>query len=330
MDDEQLEDAQATAVAECIGYVDQILERYPKAIVLKEEYLPVDDETLLDGTKHTTAGYADWACVSSDGKTGEIVDYKYGARKVTDAEFNLQGIAYMLGLKKKFPTLETCTVSFFQPHIEHDTKHTFDLRNPESLYLQIRTVVARAVEAALRPDDFSSAVANSSSCLFCGLIGRCPKVAELAISIGKKYAPLKVPENVVPSLVSDPTDASIGIQLAQVLEVWCGAFRAQVTAKSIENIDWIPAGYKLVSATRRILKHGRKLGELAKTFLPEKERPAVDELYDIPIGKVEKLISKFAPRGSKEKTVEEFGKKALAEGILEEGQPYAFLRQDDK
>jgi hypothetical protein len=150
-DDLGLSDRQAIAVEYCRGVTAEAVSRFPGGTVLREEYLPIDDDVLPDGTKHTTAGYCDFAAISEDGTRAELVDHKFGRNAVTNADQNLQGIAYMLGLKKRFPGLKTCTVRFIMPHIDHESEHTFDISNPDSYHLRVRTVVCRAVEAARVP-----------------------------------------------------------------------------------------------------------------------------------------------------------------------------------
>jgi hypothetical protein len=358
-DDNRLSDARAAAVAECMILAEERASHYPGGLILKEIYLPVDDDVITvvdtvtvqrfdiiteDGQvspgfrgkrkynvfEGTTAGYLDYAIISSDQTEAEIIDWKFGRNVVTEAKSNLQGIAYMLGLKKLFPTLTKCLVRFVQPHIDEMSEHTFDLTNTDELYLRVRTVVGRAVEAAKNPDDFSSARPNVGTCLFCALVGKCPAVTKLAIQLGQKYKPLSIPENVNPTTISNPADVDMGIRLADVVKIWAEAFRRQATEKTIENIDFVPEGYILVSSQKRKILDARMFADAAKKFLPPEMHAEVEKLFDIPIGPVEELISTSAPRGSKEKTVEEFGARVLDAGIVELGLPFASLRQSKK
>jgi hypothetical protein len=340
-------------------FCEERASHYPGGTILKEAYLPIDEEVIVitvksidkfdiiteDGqvspgfrqgeTKHhvfegTTAGFLDFAVISADETEADIVDYKFGRNAVTSAEDNLQGISYMLGLKKQFPKLRKCRVSFIQPHIDEMSEHTFDLSNPVDYYLRIRVVVGRSIEAAKNPIDFSSARPNVGTCLFCALVGKCPAVAALALKVGQKYKPLTVPENVNPTTLSDPKDVDMGIRLADVVKVWAEAFRRQATEKTIENMDFVPEGYTLVTMQKRKLIDARKFADMAKSFIPVTMWGEIEALFDIPLGPVEDLISAAAPRGSKEKTVEEFGVKLVEAGIVELGNPFAFLRQSKK
>lgn len=344
IDDARLPDYKAMAAVECMKFCDARAKEYPGGTVLKEEYLPIDDKTIElwsgDLQKHeipgcqffkgTTAGYADFAVVSADGLKGEVIDYKFGQNAVEDADNNLQGIAYALGLLKRFPNLQSIRVWFILPHRDELSEHTFTRDQFDALYLRVRTVVNRAVKANDVASDFSMAKATTGTCLFCAHVGRCPKVAELVIKLGRKYDPLQVPESVTPSLILDPKQVAIGIKLAQVAAVWAEAYRRQATAKTVEDPTFIPEGYTLVSTSKRIIKDAKELGKLAKDFLPVTQAEKVESLYDISITALEKLISTAAERGQKEATVDAFSAAAMAAGILEAGQAHAFLRQSKK
>lgn len=165
--------------------------------------------------------------------------------------------------------------------------------------------------------------------MWCANLGRCPAVAAVALKVGKKYAPLEIPESISTSVFSDSAQVATGLRLAGIIKVWAEAFRAQSTAKCIES-DFIPEGFKLVSTVKRSVVKAKLFGDLAKTYLPPEDFEKVEALYEIGIGKVEKLISTAAPRGTKEAKVEEFGAAALAAGAVVEGAPFAYLKQDSK
>lgn len=331
LDDPELPDYRAAAVVDMIHFCDARAALYPGGTVLKEAYLPIDDEKVVapDGTvfKGTTAGYADFAVVSKDELEAEIIDFKFGNNAVEEAKTNLQGIAYALGLRKRFPKLRRITVKFTMPHLDYITEHAFVVADFDMMLLRVQTVVARAVEAHKNPDDFSTARANISSCLFCAHVGRCPKVAEIALAIGKKYRPLEIPANITPSTIFDSKDASLGVRLAAILATWSEAYRRQATARTIEDPDFIPDGYTLVESQRRLVVKAKTLGDVAKAFIPAEHQHLVDDLFKVPIGDLEKLVSTFAERGNKEKSVEKFSEQAIQAGALELGKPFAFLRQ---
>ena len=324
-DCETLADHEALCVAECLAYCDTLAKNYPGGTVLKETYLPIDRE-------ETTAGYADYVLVSSDGKNAEVVDFKFGKQPVEDAETNLQGIAYLLGVQHRYPTLERGTVHFLCPHQDCIDRHTFILtpENRDALYLRVKVVVSRAKLAAQNPDDFSMARPAVSACMFCNLVGRCPKVTEIALNIGKKFSPIQLPETISPNMVSDPEDTAIGLKVAQVVTAWAKGYRAQVTERATTDPDFMPAGYQLISMQRRDVVNATAIADLAKKLLPEDKRAEVDRLLDIPITKVEELIEIATPRGKKSKAVAAFGEELAKSGAVKLGNPYTILRQSGK
>lgn len=354
-DDKHLADVKAAAVADCMRFVDEHVRQWPGCTLLKENYYPIDDEVVwvVEGTTPTlsdpedpeselvsvdvvreflgtTAGYLDVGIINAEGTAAKVIDYKYGQQGVEPAENNLQGMAYMLGLAKLYPKLEEVTVYFLLPHRDEITFHTFKRPEFPAIHLRIKTVVARAVVANREPEDFSMATPSTGACLFCSRIGQCPKVAEIALKTGQKYRPIDFPASLSTTVFSDPADAKKGLQLSQLLKVWAEAFRSQCTAKVIDSPDFVPEGYDLVSMQKRSVKKAKLLGDFAKAFLPDAEKDKVEGLYDIAIGSLEDLISAAAPRGHKEETVEEFGRKAVEAGFLELGAPFAFLRQSKK
>lgn len=338
LDDPKLPDYRAAAVVDCITFADERLKSFPGGKMLTEVYLPVDDRHIenpkwKEGSVEarwflgTTAGYLDKGIISADETEAEVIDWKFGNNAVEKADNNLQGIAYALGLLKLYPRLRRITVRFIMPHLDFTTEHTFVRADFDSMLVRVRTVVARSVEARKKPDDFSMATPNTSSCLFCANIGRCPAVAAVAIRLGQKFRPLEIPATVTPSLIKDPKQAGLGIRLAQIVATWAEAFRRQATGRTIEDPDFIPEGYTLVESQRRLVVKARNLGDVAKEFIPAEHHHMVDALFDVPIRELEKLVSTFAPRGFKEKSVEAFGAKAIEAGALELGKPFAFLRQ---
>lgn len=333
-DDVTLPDEKILAVIEAQKFVEERVALYPGCTVIKEDYLPIDHLTILDPSgkpfEGTTAGYLDIGIVSEDETVAEVIDYKFGKNAVEKASNNLQGYSYLLGLHRRFPKIKRGIVWFFMPHRDECYGAEFLLTEFEAMYLRIRTVVQRAVEAKKDPNDFSMAVAHGG-CVFCDHIGRCPKVAEFALRTAKKYRPLEFPESISTNVFRDPAQITLGLKLAQVLKAFAEAYRSGATAKTIDDQKFIPEDYDLVQMSKRTVADARKLGEFAKQYLTDpKLVEEVEKLYDIPIGKLEKLIQLGAPRGQKEATSEKFGEEAVKAGLIKEGQPFAFLRQSKK
>lgn len=329
IDDPALTDTQAGAVAMCKSYRDGIIAKYPGAIVIKEEYLPVDDCRITNSRgvvfHGTTAGYLDVAILSADKKRAEILDWKFGAWSVEPAENNLQGMAYLLGLYHKFPTLEEVTVHFVLPHREEIDVHTFKKPQFEEMLLRVKTVVARAHFAQTK-GDFSACKVMTPCCMFCGNKAICDKLAETVLKVGNKYSPVKIPENVTPSLFLDPKTATQSMEIAQLMEAWAKAVRAQITAKSIEDDAWTPDGYKLKSRADSEIVDQAKFVALLKSLGVTDAR--LEQCKKFNLTATNKAVADLNPRGEKEKAVIKFREQALLDGALVKESPIYFLERN--
>lgn len=335
LDDNLLSDDQAAAVADCLEFFQSLVRKYPGGTEIREQYLPIDDRTIhfrtwegkLDNSLGTTAGYLDGAVVSADGKRAEIADWKFGQWAVEDAENNLQGMAYLLGLLVRFPDLEEVTVHFVMPHRDEHTYHTFKRSEFPTIYRRVRTVVDRSIHARTE-HDFNKATPNLGACLFCANAGICDALAHIALKIGKKFAPLKIPENITPSLLKDPKQTGEGLRVASIVKAWAQAYSTQASAKALDEDDgFTPEGYILVRSQDREIKDPKKLREVCKEYLTDEEIDSASKFFITPL---EALIRTRAPRGSKDATAEEFSEKLLAAGAIEYGPPKAFLRMEKK
>jgi hypothetical protein len=332
IDDPSLEDHEAEAVHMCKTYRDELIAANPGCTVLVEKYVHIDDEVEVDeaGNKFpgTSGGYLDLAIITADRKSAHVVDYKFGLWSVEPAENNLQGIDYLLGLVRDFPTLDDVTVHFLLPHRQEKDIATFKRCQFEALLLRVKTVVARAKKARelAKAGDFSMCNACTSTCLFCGHKGRCSKLAEFALRLGKKYNPLVIPEEVNPSLLRDPQQAKLSMEIAQLMEAWGKATRSQITARAIEDDAWMPEGYTLRSRQDYEVVSWEKVEELARAAGVSEE--AIKEAKTIRRDPINKAIAAGAPRGSKQRAQEAFRDQLLQSGALRPETPIVFLERN--
>lgn len=336
-DDPRLSDGQAFAVSECITYAENIAALYRNPRVLRELYMPIDEEAYVVEiagvntlVNTTTGGFADIVIVSEDETEAVIIDWKFGRNAVTEAKSNLQGIAYLLGVFRMFPTLKKISVRFLLPHLDQKSENTFSSDEFTDLLLRVKVVVARA-RAAREAKDFSTARPNIGSCMWCANIGKCPAVAALAIKIGKKYSPAVLPDNLSPTLLFDPKQVELGIRLADVVKTWADAFRRQATEKAICDETFVPSGYQLVSMPGRTkILDVPEVERIARTFLPTEYHGALEKLREIPITRIDELISLVSRRGEKESTIERFREALIEAGVIERGEPFPVLRQNQR
>jgi len=304
--------------------VDLVAKNFPEVIELLETYLSVDN-CIFDDAKATTAGYVDRVIISHDRKSAELFDWKFGLWPIEKAENNLQGIAYVLGLFREYPSIESAKFFFKQPLLDDIQEATFTRADVAALYLRVQVVVAQAREARrlMALNDWSKARPMVPACNFCAHLGRCPKVIEIACKVGSKFFPLEIPENITPTMVLSKESTTLAIRLSQVLATWAKAFRAVLTDRVIRRDALPPDGFTLTSRSEREIVDSAKYKAIALDYLTESEYSA---LLDISLTAVEKEISKKAERGQKTATVDAFKKKLEDSGAIKHGDSYAFLK----
>lgn len=343
-----LTDTEALAVEQCKQFFADRVEPHIGAQVLNEIYVHIDERVIpgpsgKETFKGTTGGYLDRAFIDVDQTYAEIFDWKFGAWSVEPAANNVQGISYLLGLVRLCPTIKTVRVQFMMPHRDEIDWHIFtcdenvywDAKNDQScmsfhepkfadLRLRITTIVERA-RAATASKDFSKCRASASACLFCGNIAECSVVAAYALKLGKKYAPLLMPDNITPSLVVDPAATRARLEAAGVMATWAQAVRNQETAKCIEDPDWLPADYVLRSRqSTKVIDDGKIRAAALAAGLSQEQIDASSEIALTPLNKA---LRANLPRGQKDKGEEAFREALVACGGLERGQPSTWLER---
>lgn len=358
-DDARLSDEDTLAAVDCIEFYErrkQLMEEarqrdcdraaaalagegadgiIPPLIELKETYLAVDAKLFFDlytdpltgeivneRVTATTAGYVDRALISHDNKRAELFDWKFGMWPVEEADNNLQGISYLLGLFRKIPTLEEIHFWFKQPLLDSISDAKFTRAQADALYLRIQVVVARAREAR-RLADFSMARPYVPACNFCANIGVCPKVADFACNVGRKFHPIEIPEDITPSMVHSPKNSKLGLMLAGVLKVWCDAFRRQVSDRVIRGDAPLPEGQIIVSMSKREIIDKDKFKAVTLQFITEAEYM---KTLDPAFTPIEDIISEAAPRGQKKAQIEAYQAALFESGAVKKGDPFSFLK----
>lgn len=362
-DDNRLSDEDAAAAAECLDFVEHHRQLFVEARVravaarttelwganlgpgqetydaqrfaekeigpvleVKEAYLPVDDVTLPDGTLHTTAGYVDHCLIDHTGTYAKLFDWKFGMWPVEQAKNNLQGIAYVLGLAKRYPKLNTFEFFFKQPHLNSISHAVWIRAQLPELYLRVQTVVNRAVaaRAAIKTrGDWSAARPMVPACNFCGNIGRCPAVAAFACKVGHKFHPLGIPADITPTALHSDRDTTLGLQLAQVVTVWAKSFKTQITDRIIRGAAELPVGHILQTKRDREVSDVAAFRSVALRHITEKQ---LQDASTIRFGAVEDAIKDATPRGAKKAAIESFNEELKTANAITYGQPYTFIK----
>jgi len=352
-DDNRLDDEDALAVAECLDFYDKrlqlaqairqkeindlnakaedVLEGFkfgaPEIIELRETYLAVDKIKFSDGVESTTAGYVDRVIIAHTRTYAELFDWKFGMWPVEKAENNLQGMAYVLGLFREYPTLESARFWFKQPNTG-EISHVLITRDMVTeIYLRIQTVVARARVARelIAQNDWSMANPMVPVCNFCDNIGRCQKVLDIALKVGKKFYPLEIPEHITPTMVQDPHNTSLAMRLSAILAVWAKSYRSATTDRVIRRDADCPEGFVLTPHTDRIVKNVEALRQVALKYISEKEYDALLS-KEPPFGTLEDAIKDKAPRGQKNALLKKFQAEIMECGAVSKSDSYTYLR----
>lgn len=362
-DDNRLDDEDALAAAECLDFYDkrvqlaqairhkaveekamdlwgtevkegesadafEIAERTVPAIIeLTETYLAVDKIQFPDGVESTTAGYVDRVIIAHNRTYAELFDWKFGMWPVEKADNNLQGFSYALGLMREYPTLQSVRFWFKQPNTGEITHVLITRESIMEKYFRIQVVVARAREARalMAKSDWSMANPMIPVCNFCDHIGRCEKILPIALSVGKKFYPLEIPEHITPTMVQDPHNTSLAMRLSAVMAVWSKAFRSATTDRVIRRDADTPEGFVLTSRADRVVKDVDALRKIALKYITKKEYEALLS-KEPPFGTLEDAIKDTAPRGQKTAILEKFQAEITESGAVAKGDPYTFLR----
>lgn len=341
-----LADEQAEMVQQCLNYFDRIratrrrqCEVDEQCIYLSEVYLPVDDDLVFNSAtqkeiQSTTAGYIDSAIVSGNKKHADLIDLKFGLWEVEPAETNLQGIAYLLGLALKYPTLESVTVHFLQPYLDSVDVHIFHKKDFPALYLRVKQTVLRAIawqedhEQAKYLGDLSEVewFPTNSTCRFCARLGRCGAAMRLAHHISDKYQPIPLPKQLDPLMVADPKHASEIMKLADLMVLWGAAVRREVTEEAIRS-ETAPDGYRFVSNSGqpKILNAKQVLEIAEKQFGVTPEQAA--EATSITLGPLEAAVEKNTPRGQKSAESKRFREVLEEARAVAKGRPFTYIQQ---
>lgn len=350
-DDPALEDAEADAVRRAMTMVasaKELLTNAGKTVhEFTEQYLPIDD-VVVDGWRGTSGGYPDKVLIY-ESAPGEfyayVMDWKFGRYAVTPAEYNMQGHAYMLGVRHLLTTgelgglrgtLKAGTVVFFSPHRgDEPSHHEFTETDFGRMYAAIVDTVAHAriVRAEIdRTGGNLNAVwpkgyfrRSVSTCAFCARVAECPAIKELVSRIYARYKPAEPPVDLNGVSESDPEALASGLQVAGVVATWAKAYRERVTNRAFEEPEkCTPKGYKLIATyPAQVVKSAELLAELRTRFGDEK----VFEHVKAPLTPFDKLVSSSAPRGTKEAAVEAFRESLKSAGLIEDGsKPTVSLR----
>jgi hypothetical protein len=288
---------QIAQVQECMISVDQLQEAIPGCIRYTE--LTVDVCGLTFGT-------ADVILLGAHSAT--LIDYKFGRVPVEDAETNLQGQAYALGVFDLFG-VDSVTVVFLQPRCDLRTEHTFT-RSAD--YERMRDRVAAVIEKAEDPE--SPYCLHPTNCQYCGGKARCPALTAKAMIVAEKLPErLALPAVMDPLQIAEPDQMALALRLAPVLIEWADAVKAQAL-EMVRGGEEIP-GYELKHRSgRRVIKELESVWDIVHG---EFELPLEGFLpaCSISVTSLEKAVKSVQERGQGAKAIRKLNQLLTAEGL---------------
>lgn len=329
-DDPHVDDEQYMAVTQCLTMYADVKAKFhtedTPVSEYTEEYLPIDDEKITVKGKvweGTSAGYFDRAFVTHDGKHCEAFDWKFGVWPVEPTKNNRQAEAYVLGLFRRFPTVETVTFNIGQPQVSPELdSFSWHRSSIPALLTRARAIVHRAIVAERDPT-YAKAKPSTGICLFCGNIGRCPKVADAMLSLAKKYDPLSIPEDVSPEGLLTSENYAEVLRISQMPAVWAESIRSAITARVLRGDIPTPAGYRIQANTKRDIVDVEAFKQVALKYMTEQEYLGA---YEPRFGKTEKIVASKAPRMEKGAAVEQFAADLVAAGAVQTSTGAVFLK----
>ena len=284
---------QTYAVNSCVEYVSLIKAEAP-AVTDDQKELRLDIHH--DG-KLLTFGTADRLVLHTSGLCAELVDYKFGRVSVGDADNNIQGQSYAVGVLQMFPSVKNVRVHFLLPRRDEITTSLYSRDDLSRMVLRVATVIARC------ESKFATETPDTENCLYCARKGRCGALAGTALVYAGKSDAVELPATWNPRAIEDPAVLAVAMRAVPVLEDWCKAVKQEALAR-VNGGTHIP-GYVL-----RRRSGGREIvnaeGVLTAAMLAGASRPELIDSARWSLTAIKDMIAAKIPHGEKGKVLEAF------------------------
>lgn len=263
-------------------------------------------EQKLEIANGLTFGTADIVLIGR-GKA-KIGDAKFGWTAVDDAEVNIQGWAYAVGVFEKWVDVNEVEVVFAQPRLNMVSRHTFTReKDYDRMRLRVETIIARAkqLEPELNPTE--------KGCLYCGNKGTCKALHSKALVISRTYDQLRDSELPVladPLTLATPEQRSQAESIRRVMERWCESVKRSNMEFRMEGGE-IP-GYELKTRSGK-----KEIVDATAAYDIIKDKLSPEEFSNcatVSWTKLEKVWADKHPRGQKQQA-----KQALEDILTEAG-----------
>jgi hypothetical protein len=264
--------------------------------------------------------YCDRLVVCADG-TAHLLDWKFvRAKEVVDAEVNLQGKDYVVGIfgDARFATVNSLHVHFVMPRLGAVTRTSTPFTRADVPRLQLEIFANLARAKATDTKRFRGASLNPSYdvCRYCGAAGRCVALRKIADQLGRAYDPEgygKKPAIPVQTHASEVKDTAARAQLqelAGLMETWSASVRHHNLTAALADEKNIPAGYvvdwaqgrRRVTSAEGVLLAAQEFGISAQDLI---------DAASLSWTKVEETLRSRAARGEKAQVVAAFGQRLV-------------------
>lgn len=281
----------------------------PAREVVKEPMIPTIEERW---------GYADQLrfreqiCSLTNLWVVDLIDYKFVKVKAPeDAEINLQGMDYVVGIFDKYQYVGTVHVHFLAPRFGTVTTATFYRSDLPRLKLEIFAILTQAKRTDKKRIAASLLRPHYETCRFCGFAARCKAIGKIADTVYQRYVaegaatPLpEVPANVHASEATEPQVLGRLKTLSTVLKTWSAAVDHHTLSKALDE-GIIASGFEIG------FRKGKRRITLPLTLLTIGPKFGLDmsdivESANLSAKKLEDAVMAKAPRGTKKHKKAEF------------------------
>ena len=255
----------------------------------------------------------------------DVVDFKFGRGAIDDADINVQGQAYLLGVMDKFPDTETAMVHFVVPRRDELLTHDYTREDMEFIRLRLRLIVDRATETdpLLNP--------TTDACRFCKHRVHCPALGKKLLPLAQQYDDgdkafeVMLRDKLDPATIDDPEVIGKMKHIGFLLKSWMEAVDKKAIKLAVEDGEDI-YGYDLSfrTPTAKVTDTQEAYEALQDILTPEEFMSACK----VTVPALAKKLAEKKPRGQKKDARPEIEGALLEEGVLEEGgEGTPFLRR---
>jgi hypothetical protein len=281
----------------------------------------------------TCYGRAD--VILEDGEEAHIVDWKTGFKDQGDAEENIQGQAYVLGVFRDFNVTKV-TVWFVYPRVESITYAEYEREEQWPILVdRVGAIVSKAIRAKMVVEgkpingDAPAYCLDVTNCEYCDRKGACPAwvdaVTEVMEIVPPAMAPAMAPGGLgrprtwdLAELVNDPIEMAKVVTVMDGLDDYRKAVRALALMMANEKGMVLP-GYKCITMSG-------KLSVINPAKAMEGLTPGdIAEISTISAPKLAKVVA--AKKGMTEPHARAM---LIQRGVCHPGHPFAQLRKVPK